>query len=126
MAVSATVQLLELGPRNVIYQLTGLGDGQGQETLVKKVDVANLQNPTAKSMRIERISGVIDYGVVELFWEAATPVRWAVLSGQFNIDFNRFGGLPNNGGIGKTGNVLMTTLGFELNSTYTILLEMVK
>lgn len=126
MAVSATVQLLELGPRNVVYQLTGLGDGQGQETNVVKVNVANLQNPPPKNMRIERFSGVVDYGVVELFWEAAVPVRFAVLSGQFNIDFNRFGGLPNNAGAGKTGNVLLSTLGFELNSTYTILLEMVK
>lgn len=126
MAVSATVQLLELGPRNVVYQLTGLGDGAGQETNVVKVNVANLQNPTAKSMRVERLSGVVDYGVVELFWDALIPVRFAVLSGQFNLDFNRFGGLPNNGGGGKTGNVLLSTLAFELNSAYTILLEMVK
>lgn len=126
MAVSATVQLLELGPRNVVYQLTGLGDGAGQETNVVKVNVANLQTPPPKNMRVERISGIVDYGVVELFWDAAVPVRWAVLSGQFNLDFNRFGGLPNNAGSGKTGNVLLSTLGFELNSTYTLLLEMVK
>lgn len=126
MAVSATVQLLELGPRNVIYNLTGLGDGAGQETNVVKVNVANLQAGNATRMRVERISGVVDYGVVELFWDALVPVRFAVLSGPFCLDYNRFGGLPNNAGGGKTGNVLLTTLGFDLNSTYTILLEMVK
>lgn len=125
MAVSATVQKLEFGSRNIAFQLTGLGDGQGQETLAPKV-IASQFLPVSKSPRVERLSGVVDYGVVELFWDAAVPVRFAVLSGQFNLDFNRIGGLTNNAGGGRTGNVLLSTVGFELNSTYTILLEMVK
>lgn len=125
MAVSATVQKLELGPRNIAFQMTGLGDGAGQETLVAKV-VASQFLPVSKSPRVERISGIVDYGVVELFWDALVPVRFAVLSGQFNLDYNRVGGLTNPQPLGYTGNILLSTLAFELNSTYTIFLELVK
>lgn len=125
MAVSATVQKIELGPRNVVFNLTGLGDGAGQETSVIKVD-ASLLTPRVKTAKILKLSGVVDFGVVELFWDALVPVRFAVLSGQFSLDYERFGGLPNNAGDSKTGNILLTTLGFEVNSTYTILMELVK
>lgn len=125
MAVSATSQKLEFGARNIAFQLTGLGDGQGQETLVPKV-IASQFLPLSKSPRLERISGVTDYGVVELFWDALVPVRFMVLSGQFNLDYCRIGGLINPQPPGFTGNILLSTLGFELNSTYTILLELVK
>lgn len=125
MAVSATVAKYTDGPRNVGVLLTGLGDGQGQENLAIKVLATSLV-PVSTSCRVTRINGVVDYGVVELFWDALVPVRFAVLSGQFDIDFSTIGGLPNSGGGGKTGNILLSTLAFELNSTYTINLTLVK
>ncbi len=124
MSVSSTVQKLEYGPRNVSFHLTGLGDGLGNETLVKKIDSQQLL-PVSLKLRFERISGNVEYGVVILYWDAPIPVRLAVLSGQFNLDFNRIGGLTNNAA-NPTGSVLLSTLGFELNSTYDILLELVK
>lgn len=124
MSVSSTVQKLEYGPRNVSFHLTGLGDGGGQETLVKKVD-AQLLQPVSLRLRFERISGVVDYGAVILYWDAPIPTRIAVLSGQFNLDFTRIGGLTNNAA-SPTGSVLLSTVGFELNSTYDILIELVK
>lgn len=124
MSVSSTTQRLEFGSRNVAFNLTGLGDGLGQETLVKKVDGTTL-TPISLKLRVERISGTVDFGVVVLYWDAPTPVRFAVLSGQVDIDFNRIGGLTNNAAY-PTGSILLSTLGFELNSTYDLLIEMVK
>lgn len=125
MAVSATVAKLEIGPRNVAYNLTGLGDGLGQETLVKKVDITTLL-PISPRLRVERISGTVSYGVVLLYWEATVPVLFAVLSDQICLDYNRIGGLTNSADLGRTGSILLSTLGFEQNSTYTLLLELVK
>ena len=125
MAVSSTVQKLIDGPRNVVFALTGLGDGLGQESKVIKVDVSAL-NPAVSTVRVNKISGNVDFGVVELFWDALVPVRFAVLSGQFEHEYSRVGGLTNNAGGGRTGDIILTTVGFELNSTYDILIEMVK
>lgn len=124
MAVSLTTQKLELGPRNVAYNYTLLGDGQGQQTLVKIVDVNTLVG--GGKIRVERISGTVDYGVVVLYWDALVPVVFMVLSGQIDLDYNRVGGLTNPQPLGFTGSILMSTIGFELNSASTLLLELVK
>lgn len=124
MAVSLTNQKLEIGPRNIAFNLTLLGDGQGQQTLTKIVDVSTLMQ--AGKLRVERLSGTVDYGVVLLYWDALTPRLFAVLSGQVCLDYNRIGGLTNPQPPGFTGSILLSTLGFELNSASTLLLEMVK
>ena len=127
MPVSVTVQKLEFGPRNVSFHLTGIGDGvaPSNETLVKKIDITQFQ-PVSKSPRFHRISGTVSYGVVTLWWDAQPPVRAAVLADQFCLDFDRIGGLTNNAGPTATGSILLSTAGFDLNSTYDILLELVK
>jgi len=42
------------------------------------------------------------------------------------MDFQDFGGLPNNAGSGKNGDILFTTIGHSSGDTYSIVLEMVK
>jgi hypothetical protein len=42
------------------------------------------------------------------------------------MDYSLFGGLWDNGGAGKTGSVLFSTLDTSAGDTYTIILEMVK
>jgi hypothetical protein len=41
-------------------------------------------------------------------------------------DYTSFGGLPNNAGSGKTGDIMFTTVGHSTGDTYTITLEMRK
>lgn len=125
MAVSLTNQKLELGARNVSFNVTGLGDGNGQQTLFKVVD-ATLLLPVSTKLRVEHLSGSVDYGVVLLYWDALVPQLFAVLSGQINLDYTRIGGLTNTQSPGFTGSILLSTVGFELNSAFTLLLEMVK
>jgi len=42
------------------------------------------------------------------------------------MDFQDFGGLSNNAGSGKTGDILFTTKGHSSGDTYSIVLEMIK
>ncbi len=125
MAIVTTVQTLEQGSRNLIVQWTGRSDGSGSEDFVKKVDVSEL-SPKCGSVRINKITGNVSYGIVELYWDALDPEKFVVLSGDsIHFDYCGAGGLNNNA-TGKTGDVLLSTLSFELGSTYDLLVEMVK
>jgi len=42
------------------------------------------------------------------------------------MDFSSFGGIPNNAGAGKTGDVLFTTTDFTAGDMYSIVLECTK
>ncbi len=126
MGVTTTTQVLNDGARNLIVQWTGISDGNGgQEELARKVDVSALAIP-CREVKVRRISGNVEFGIVELFWDALTPVKFAELSGDINLDYCKSGGLVNNAGGGKTGDLLLSTVGFELNSTYSLNVEMVK
>ena len=125
MSISTTTQTLHEGVKNLIVQWTGVSDGSGSETKVKKVDVSTL-TPACNAVRVDKISGNVEFGIVELWWDALVPVKFAELSGDINLDYSKTGGLNNNAGGGKTGDLLLSTVAFELNSTYNLHLEMVK
>ena len=125
MAIATTVQTLHEGPRNLVMQWTGVSDGAGSENLVNKVDVSTL-TPTCDAVSVRKITGTVDFGIVELYWDALTPVKFAELSGTIDLDYDRIGGLRNNAGGGKTGDLLLSTVGFELDSAYNLQFEMIK
>ncbi len=125
MSVAATTQIIEQGPRNLIMNLSGLGDGNGNENKVIKVDVSALSPPCSR-VKIMRMNGVIEYGVVDLYWDALVPLKFASLTGQVDLDYTFGGGLNNPKPNGWTGDVLLSTDAFELNSAYTLRIEMVK
>lgn len=125
MAMAVTAQVLEEGQRNLIMLFTGVGDGSGDESLVTKVDVSAL-NPPCKAVKVKRLTYDVAYGAVTLLWDALVPVEFAALDGHDTIDAEPYGGIINKGGPSATGDILLSTAGFELNSTYTLILEMVK
>lgn len=125
MTITATTQTLHDGVRNLAMQWTGVSDGAGHENKVVKVDVSALTPPCA-AVKVMKITGTVEYGIVELYWDALTPVKFAELSGDVDLDYTMHGGLYNNAGGGKTGDMLLSTVGFELNSTYNLHVEMVK
>ena len=63
-----------------------------------------------------------------IFFNASTNVLVAELAESSNghMDFKDFGGIPNNAGSGKNGDVLFTTKGASNGDTYSITLEMTK
>ena len=123
MAVS-TQTILD-GPRNAIIKLTN--DSGAAESAALKVDVAAL-DPPAKDVRIDKISmaaqGAVG-DVVSLLWDATANVTILnVAAGDSEyVDFCAFGGLQNDAGAGKTGNILLTC---PAGATYTITLWLVK
>ena len=125
MAIATTVQTLHEGPRNLIMQWTGVSDGAGTENLVNKVDVSTL-TPACDAVSVRKITGTVEFGIVELYWDALTPVKFAELSGTIDLDYDRISGLRNNAGGGRTGDLLLSTVGFELDSTYNLQIEMIK
>lgn len=125
MAIAVTSAVLHDGKRNVVMQFTGVSDGSGQETGAVKVDVSTL-NPPPVTVKIKSIEYDVNGGNVKLSWDADSDADFAILSGQGALDYCYIDGLINSAGAGRTGDILLSTLGFEENSSYTIKLEMLK
>tara|TARA_X000001388_G_scaffold59150_1_gene44540 strand:+ start:239 stop:646 length:408 start_codon:yes stop_codon:yes gene_type:complete len=131
MADAVTSQTIQDGPRNCIMKFTNVSDGTG-ESAVAKVDVsalaANAEGVACSEVRVLRISHAIVGMSVQLFLNASTNVFLMELAESSNghMDFKDFGGIPNNAGSGKDGDILFTTKGHSSGDTYSIILEMVK
>lgn len=130
MADSVTSQIIVDGDRNAVIAFTNVSDGTG-ESAVLKVDVSALQpnsryGQVCTGVTVRRV--IYDcFGMsVSLLWDASTDVRFLVLAGYGTHDFAPFGGIPNNAGAGKTGDILFTTNGATSGDTYSIVLELEK
>jgi hypothetical protein len=124
MADAVTSQKLVDGAEHCVYVLTNLSDGTG-ESAVLKVDVSAL-NGAPSEVKIASVNYSCWGMSVSLLWDATTDVRALVLQGDGTLDFGHIGGLPNNSGTGKTGDLLLTTTGHTSGDTYTIVLELEK
>ena len=131
MADAVTSQTIIDGERNCVMKFTNGSDGTG-ESAVAKVDVsalaANAAGVSCSEVRVMRISHAIVGMSVQVFLNASSNVLLMELAESSNghMDFKDFGGLPNNAGSGKDGDILFTTKGHSSGDTYSIVLEMVK
>jgi len=130
MADAVASQIIFDGTRTAVMKFTNISDGTG-ESAVLKVDVSALtsyQGQTCTGVNIVNLDAITVGMGVDLLWDASTDVIcYTVGADQFvSFDFNRFGGLSNNAGAGKTGDLLFTTVGASSGDRYTIVLEMVK
>jgi hypothetical protein len=131
MANVFTTQILEEGPRNAVIKLVAVLDTSNQ-SLVTAVDISTLNQggtgPTPTALRIDHIDySISDQLGVQLLWDATTDVVAVALAGREDFSFKGFGGLTNNAGAGKTGNILVQTTGWASGTqTYTIVLQLVK
>lgn len=130
MADAVATQILFQGDKQVIMKFTNASDGTG-ETNVTKVDVSTLtpyQGKNCVAVQIDKIYMMTQGMEVRLLWGATTNVT--ILTVPQNVvqtfDFDAFGGLDNNAGTGKTGNILFSTLNASSGDSYTILLVMRK
>jgi len=131
MADAVTSQTIIDGERNCIMKFTNVSDGTG-ESAVAKVDVSaltsNSEGASCSEVRVMRVSHAIVGMSVQLFLNATSNVLLIELAESSNghMDFKDFGGIPNNAGSGKNGDILFTTKGHSSGDTYSIVLEMVK
>tara|TARA_R100000808_G_C2154533_1_gene165573 strand:+ start:4520 stop:4924 length:405 start_codon:yes stop_codon:yes gene_type:complete len=131
MADAVTSQTIQDGVKNVVMKFTNISDGTG-ESAVAKVDVSALtagpNGETCTGVTIEEIWWQCIGMKVSLFWDATSNVIIMQLgeNQSGHQDFRDFGGLTNNSGSGKTGDVLFTTVGHSSADTYSIILSMRK
>jgi hypothetical protein len=131
MADAVATQTLIDGDKKVVQKFTNISDGSGESAVVK-VDVSAL----ATNSRGDACTGVVIEKIwwqcigmkVQILWNASTNVFCIELgeNQSGNHDYTNFGGLPNNAGSGKDGDVLFTTIGHTSADTYTVIMSMRK
>ena len=131
MADAVATQTLIDGDKKVVQKFTNISDGTGESAVVK-VDVSSL----ATNSRGDACTGVVIEKIwwqcigmkVQILFDASTNVFCIELgeNQSGNQDYTNFGGLSNNSGSGKTGDVLFTTVGHTSADTYTIIMSMRK
>jgi len=132
MADAVASQTIVDGPSFVALKLTNISDGTGESAVVK-VDVSALEADSRTGLsctdvNIERIWWQCIGMKVRILFDADTDVM-AIELGENqsgNHDYSIFGGLVNNAGTGKTGDVKFTTVGASSGDTYTVILYMRK
>ena len=130
MADAVTSQIIFDGTRTAVMKFTNISDGTG-ETAVLKVDVSALtgfQGQTCTGVNIVTLDAMTVGMGVDILWDATTDaICYTIGADQFvSFDFARFGGITNNAGSGKTGDIMFTTVGATAGDRYTIVLEMTK
>jgi len=131
MADAVATQILSDGPKFTVLKLTNVSDGSGEAAVVK-VDVSGLEasadGDACTEVVIERIWWQCIGMKVQILWNASTNLFCIELgenqSGEH--DYTVFGGLTNNSGGGKNGDVLFTTVGHTSADTYTVILYLRK
>ena len=135
MADAVTSQTLIDGDRYAVMKFTNISDGSG-ESAVTKVDVSALQPLASNSAAQKTCTGV----AIERIWWQCIGMKGRILfdassdvmaielgeNQSGSHDYTIFGGLTNNAGSGKTGDINFTTVGHTSADTYTIILYMRK
>ena len=131
MADAVTSQTIIDGVKTVVQKFTNISDGTG-ESAVAKVDVSALaagpDGETCTGVSIEKIWWQCIGMKTRLFFDA-TSDAFIIELGENQSgyhDYSEFGGIKNNAGSGKTGDVDFTTVGHSSADTYTIILKMRK
>jgi len=131
MADAVTSQTILDGERLFIGKFTNISAGTG-EAAVKKIDAAalaaNASGLACNGVKINKI-WVHTFGMsVEILWVATADVIAVTIPENqlYELDYSSFGGISNNAGDGKTGDVAFTTVGAASGDMYTIILECVK
>ena len=98
------MQVLEQGPRNLVIKFSGAG--------ANTVDVSAL-SPPCEDLRIVKVTydnnGDPSGDPITIEGDATADVTLLQLHGHSEtLDFCSFGGLVNNAGAGKTGDIIVT------------------
>ena len=127
MVDTVTTQILRDGRRNLVMKFTNISDGSG-ESAVTKVDVSSLSEAPAR-VRITRIDYTTAGIGLDISWDADADVLALTIPQDMSdsIDYRWFGGVTNNAGAGRTGDIKFSTNNSPLaGDRYTVVLHMIK
>jgi hypothetical protein len=131
MADAVATQTIIDGSKTAVLKFTNVSDGNG-ESAVTKVDVSALANNSigqaCTGASIQKIWWQCIGMKVQILFDATSNVL-AIELGENQSgfhDYSDFGGIPNNAGSGKTGDIAFTTVGHTSADSYTIILQVNK
>ena len=114
MANTVAIQTLVDGVKNAVLKVYLASDGAaGELTDQVVVDVSALVGaPTQVTLISAEIATT--GCALNLEWDATTDIGILNFPADFceKLCFEKFGGIPNNAGTGKTGDIVLTTTGF--------------
>lgn len=126
MVNTVTKQTILDGETQLIVKMHITGDGSGDETATNLIDVSTYAGAPTE-VKIYNIDAAFSGFSVNMLWDATANVDIINLpEGEDIFDFERFGGLLNNSGTGKTGDIVFTTSGLGSGDEGTIILHMRK
>lgn len=131
MADAVTSQVILDGERLYIAKFTNISDGSG-ETGALKIDVSTLARNAfslaCNGVKINKIWAQTYGMAVDILWDATTDLICETIPADqmYKMCYDEFGGIPNNAGAGKTGDVLFSTVGASNGDRYTIIIEAIK
>ena len=126
MANVISTQIITDGPRNATVKITGVLDTSDM-AVQTVVDLSTLL-PIPPTCRIYHIDySISDQLELQLQWHATTNVVIMPLAGRGRLGFYEFGGLVNNSGAGKNGNIDAKTTGWASGTqVFSLIVEIVK
>ena len=130
MADAVTTQTIFEGDKTLVMKFTNISDGTGESGVIK-VDVATLtayQGQPCVAVQIDKVYAMTHGMEVRLYWAATSPqLIMTIPQNVMNThNYDEFGGIDNNAGAGKTGNITFTTADASNGDMYTIILVMRK
>ena len=115
MANTITKRTIVDGDRNLVVHIHIDGDGSGEETDTVLID-ASSYTPAFTDCKLMKIDAALIGFSIELNWDAtANVIATHIPDYEFHQDFRWFGGIPNDAGAGRTGDLLITTTGLGAN-----------
>lgn len=130
MADAVTSQILENGSRRLVMAFTNVSDGTGEAGVVKVDATSAAFGAPGTNLKVVGLYYDVAAMKLRMLWDADTDVNFLVLGGfghwQMLDRRGGFQGIINPKTVGATGSILFTTVGAAANSTYSVILEMVK
>lgn len=117
--MAVITQVLEDGDRNFVINVTDSA-ATATHTIDISADVGtNTRHGAPTRLRLDKVKWTSD-GQAKLSWDATADVDFLNLTaGQEDFDYRSAGGINNNAGAGRTGDVIITP---DLPSNYTLTL----
>lgn len=114
MANVFTSQILMDGDQKVVVHCVGTLDTSDlAATTVLTMSSLKVTNPLSTQLRIDKITYDVEPTLaVQVLWDATADVVAYQCTAYGKLDARKFGGLQNNAGAGKTGNIQLSTQGW--------------
>lgn len=124
MANTIQTQVMSDGPRNLVLNIYISGDGSGDESATLLVDASSYG---ASSLSLESFWANFSGFTADLLWDATANVPFLHLA-DYDVNYapHKANGIPNNAGAGKTGDILITTVGLGSGDKGSLILTLKK